>query len=176
MVISVGSGEQVNAALEGLGALVDDPIVTLERVRLCKRDGVLLAEPHHLAEEDDAGLGIWQKLMIYASEQARHDGHPLYTRVIRRLREEQAAGATALRGIWGYSGDHPPHGDRPFVVRRRVPIVITAVDTPNRIRHLFGIVDALTDEAGLVTSEMVPAFLALSPEARVGGLRLGRFR
>ena len=105
--------------MEGLGGLLHDPVLTLERIRVCKRDGVLLAEPRHLPEQDDAGLGIWQKLMVYAGEQARHDGHPLYIQLIRRLREENASGATALRGIWGFSGDHA-------AARRPSPLGATA--------------------------------------------------
>jgi PII-like signaling protein len=176
MLISVGSDETVNAALAGLSGLVEDPIVTIERVHVSKRDGVLLAEPAPLPDRDDAGLGIWQKLMVYVAEQARHHGHPLYPQLVRRLRLEGASGATALRGIWGFSGDHPPHGDRLLALRRQVPVVTTIVDTPERIRRWFAIVDELTDEAGLVTSEMVPAFLAVAPDARIGGLRLGRLR
>ena len=100
-------------------ALLTDPLVTLERVRVCKRDGTTFAEPRHLPEQDDAGLGIWQKLAVYAGEQARHGDHPLYVELIRRLREAGASGATSVRGIWGFSGDHPPHGDRLFRLRRQ---------------------------------------------------------
>ena len=49
--------------------------------------------------------------MVYASEQSRHDERPLYSELVRRLRGAGAAGATTLRGIWGYHGDHAPHGD-----------------------------------------------------------------
>lgn len=176
MIISVGAGAIVKGALEGIGRSIADPLATLERIRVCKRDGELLAEPQQLPERDDAGFGIWQKLMVYAGEQARHDGHPLYIQLVRRLREEGASGATALRGVWGFSGDHPPHGDRLLGLRRRVPVLTTLVDTPDQIRRWFRIVDELTDEAGLVTSEMVPAYLAVAPDRSVGGLRPGRLR
>jgi PII-like signaling protein len=69
-----------------------------------------------------------------------------------------------------------PHGDRLLQVRRQVPVVTTLVDTPEAIQRWFAIVDEVTDEAGLVTSEMVPAYLAVAPSARVGGLALGRLR
>lgn len=174
MIVSVGAGHAIAEALPGLDEMLRDPIVTLERVRVCKRDGELLAEPVHLPEQDDAGLGIWQKLMIYAGEQARHDGHPLYIQLLRRLREEGASGATSLRGIWGFSGDHAPHGDSLRSLRRRVPVVTTIVDRPEAIRRWFAIVDECTDEAGLVTSEMVPAFHAVAAERRFGGLHLAR--
>ena len=176
MIVSIGPGDTVARTLPTLDDLFPDPIATLERVRVCKRDGDLLAEPRHLREQDDAGLGVWQKLMVYAGEQARHGNHPLYVDLIRRLREDGASGATSLRGVWGFSGDHPPHGDRLFSVRRQVPVVTAIVDTPDRIQKWFRVVDEVTDETGLVTSEMVPAFHAVAPERRLGGLKLSRLR
>ena len=169
MIISVGAGAAIAGVLPELGALLDRPLLTLERIRVCKRDGHKLAEPERLPETDPGGLGVWQKLMVYAGEQAEHAGHPLYVQLARRLLQAGAAGATALRGIWGYHGDHPPHGDRLLALRRRVPVLTVVVDTPARIRRWFEIVDELTDETGLVTCEMVPAFRAGD---RRGGLRL----
>lgn len=172
MIISVGDGGTIAAVLPELSALLPRPLLTLERVRVCKRDGVLLAEPGTLPEADDAGLAIWQKLMVYAGEQAQHERHSLYIALIRRLREEGAPGATALRGIWGYSGDHPPHGETLLSLRRTVPVVTVLIDRPERMQRWWRIVDELTDEAGLVTSELVPAFRAVGPDARSGGLDL----
>jgi PII-like signaling protein len=79
-----------------------------------------------------------------------------------------------LRGTWGYHGDHAPHGDRMWQLRRRVPVVCVAVDEPERVRRLFAVVDELTDETGLVTCETVPATRASGPGVLRGGLRLGR--
>jgi len=176
MIVTVGSGAAVARARPGLEKLLAEPIVTLERIRLCKRDGNTLVEPRHVAEQDGAGLGIWQKLTIYSSKQARSGGHPLHVDVIRRLRMEGASGATSLRGVWGVSGDHPPHGDRLFRVRREVPVVTSIVDRPARIRRWFEIVDECTASAGLGTSELVPALRAVSPGRASGDLRLARLR
>jgi PII-like signaling protein len=175
MIISVGDDERIAAVLGPLGEILARPLMTLERVRLCKRDGQLLAEPHRLPEADAAGLGVWQKLMIYAGARAEHEGHPLHVALLRRLREEGAAGATALRGFWGYHGDHAPHGDSAWSVRRRVPVVTVLVDRPQRIRRWFAIVDEVTRETGLVTSEIVPAALRPAPAAPArGGLELAQ--
>jgi PII-like signaling protein len=152
MVISVGDGERIAAVLPEIEALLERPLATLERVQVCKRDGELLTQPRELPADGR----ILQKLMIYTSEQARHDGHPLHVALIHRLRREHAAGATALRGFWGYHGDHPPHGDRLLSLRRHVPVVTVLVDTPDNIRRWFEIVDELTPHTGLVTSELVP--------------------
>jgi PII-like signaling protein len=172
MVIAVGSGERIAGALPELGELVREPLLTLERVRLCKRDGELLAAPQELPGTDEHGLSLWQKLMVYTSHAAMHDGRPLHVEIVRRLRESDAAGVTALRGVWGFHGDHAPHGDRFLQIRRHVPVVTIAIDTPERTARSFEIIDELTREHGLVTSEMVPAMSAISETERRGGLRL----
>ncbi|HEY5262332.1 MAG TPA: DUF190 domain-containing protein [Solirubrobacteraceae bacterium] len=141
---------------------------------MCKRDGQLLATPHELPGTDEHGLALWQKLMIYTSQAATPDGRPLNLQIIRRLRESDAAGATSIRGIWGFHGDHAPHGDRFFQLRRRVPVVTIVIDTPARIARSFQIVDELTSEHGLVTSEMVPAMTAIGEAESRGGLRLAK--
>jgi PII-like signaling protein len=159
MVVSVGDGARIAQVLPELSALLARPLMTLERVRVCKRDGARLAAPPELPATDDQGMGVWQKLMVYAGEQARHGGVPLHAALIRRLRDAGAAGATALRGIWGYHGEHAPHGDTRWQLRRHVPVVTVLVDTPERIARWFAIVDELTVETGLVTSEIVPSFV-----------------
>jgi PII-like signaling protein len=169
MVIAVGPGAAIAAALPGLSRALPRPIMTLERIRVCKRGGALLAEPRHLPEVDDAGRPLLHKLMVHCGEQDRHDGHPLHLRLIDELRRAQVAGATVMRGVWGSTGDGPPHGDRWLSLRRDVPLLTVAFERPARIRELFSIVDAVTDEAGVVTSEVVPAF-EIAPETRSLGL------
>lgn len=171
-VVAVGSAGNAAAARDALLASVERPAGILERVQICKRDGQVVAPPEHVSSTDAAGLPLWQKLTVYAPERARHGSHPLYVELVRRLRLAGAAGATALRGIWGYSGDHSPHGDRPFSVGRRVPVVTTIVDRPPAIGRWWEIVDELTAEAGLVTSEIVPAFRAVGPTVPAAGLDL----
>jgi PII-like signaling protein len=172
MVIAVGAGERIAAALPALRALLADPLMTLERVRVCKRDGRPRGAPEPVEGSDPSGLAVWQKLMVYCGEQSRHAQRPLYTEIVRALRSAGAAGATALRGIWGYHGDHAPHGDRLLSLRRHVPVVTVVVDTPARTRRWFEIVDELTAHTGLVTSEIVPAFRATGPDLIEGGLEL----
>jgi PII-like signaling protein len=176
MIIAVGPGDRIASVLPELGGLLHRPLLTVERITVCKRDGELLARPAQLPDTDDAGLRLWQKLMIYSSEQAKADGMPQHTALVRRLRESGARGATVLRGIWGFHGDHAPHGDRFLQLRRHVPVVTIVIDRSEEIQRSFDLVDEITRERGLVTSEMVPALEAITPAGRRGGLRLARHR
>lgn len=172
MVIAVGSGMRIGGVLPELGALLQRPLLTLERVRICKRDGRLLATPHALPGADEHGMALWHKLMVYTSEATQHDGQPIHRAIVRRLRSAGISGATTQRGIWGFHGDHPPHGDRLLRIGRHVPAVTIVIDTPERIPVAFSVIDELTGERGLVTSETIPAMRASTGDRQRGGTRL----
>ena len=176
MVIAVGSGAQIRRVVPELGGLLHDPLLTLERVRVCKRDGQLLGAPEALPGTDEHGRALWQKLMIYTSEATQHQGQPIHRAVTRRLRAAGIAGVTTLRGVWGFHGDHRPHGDRVLSAARRVPVVTIVIDSPARMAAAFAIVDELTAERGLVTAETIPAMRAAAEGRHKGGLRLAERR
>ena len=176
MVIAVGSGKRIGDVLPEIGELLHRPLVTLERVRVCKRDGKLIERPQPLPSTDGHGMELWQKLTIYTSVSAQAGNHPVQLDLIRRLRMAGASGATSLRGVWGFHGEHEPHGDRLWQLRRRAPTVSVVIDRPEQIAVCFEIVDELTAERGLVTSEMVPALTAMAENEQRGGLRLARHR
>ena len=176
MIIAVGSGAQVTQALPELETLLREPLFTIERAQLCKRDGEVLARPIPLPQTDETGRPLWQKLMIYTSEAALHDGTPVHRAIVRRLFDEQVtSGATALRGIWGFHGDHQPHGDKWIQLARRVPVTTVVVDSPDRIAASFEIIDEITTEYGLVTSELVPALMSIDGDDRRGSTDMARY-
>ncbi len=174
MIIAIGSGERIGAVLPELAGLLAQPLFTLERVRVLKRDGELLSRPREIAATDPSGLPVWQKLMVYTSEQAKYRGSPIHVALVRALREHGAAGATSLRGIWGFHGEHAPHGDRLLQIRRHVPVITIVIDSPDRIGRAFEVIDELTHETGLVTGELVPAAAEIQGGSVAGPLRLAR--
>jgi PII-like signaling protein len=176
MLIAVGSAASLGAALPAVLKLIEEPVVTFERVQLVKSDGALVARPGAAPARDESGLPIWQKLMIHAEEQAHVGGRPLYLELARALRAAGAAGVTVLRAVRGFYGERGPFADRMLSLRRNVPMVVIAVDTPANVARWWPVVDELTAAGGLVTSELVPASHAVSAagEADGGALALAR--
>ena len=178
MVIAVGSGTKISHVLPELSGLLRQPLLTLERVRICKRDGVLLCRPPGAGESAPPGdaahppaaIPLARKLMVYTSEAALHDGQPIHRAIVRRLREAGISGATTQRGMWGFHGDHPPHGDRLLQLGRHVPALTIVIDTPERIQTAFDLIDDLTAEHGLVTCETVPAIRPVGGGQALAGL------
>ena len=124
MIIAVGPGPALSTAAAEIGERVPGALMTLEDLAL------------------DRGSAL-HKLMVHTGE---HD------RLMARLRADGARGATALRGIWGFRAPAEPHGDAFWALRRRVPVLVVVVDTPERIARAR---DIATDTAGPLTVESV---------------------
>ena len=176
MITAVGGAECVDAVLPELGRVLRRPLITAERVTVCKRDGELLQRPHAVAGAEEHGLKLWQKLTVHTGESDLRGGVPIHRALVHRLWEHQSlGGATVLRAIWGYQGRRAPRGDRLLQVTRRVPVATIIVDTPGNIAECFDVVDELTDSHGLVTSEVVPALVSVDDGERPDGARPAQF-
>ena len=100
---------------------------------------------------------------------------PIHRAIVRRLRDADAAsGATVLRGIWGFHGDHKPHGDKLIQLARQVPVTTIVVDTPGAHRRQLRHRRRAHRRHGLVTSEMVPALVSIDGGERMGGTELAQ--
>ncbi len=156
LVVAVGSGAAIANAAPALAEVLAEPLMTLERVQVCRRDGKRIADPEPVPPVLEHELLWGQKLTVHSREDDRVDGHPLHRVLVRRLRRERVAGATSLRGVWGFQNDDPPHGDRFWRAQRRTPVMTIVVDTHERIAEVFGLVEEVTAQRGLVTVEAVP--------------------
>ncbi len=145
VIISFGSTEAIRAASDQIKTSAPGAVLSYGPVTVCKRDGQLLEPP--------PSTSTWQRLSVYHGEQSRSRGRSLSAQLIPTLRGAGVAGATSLRGIWGYHGDHTPHGDRLLSLRRRVPVMTTVVERGDGIAAAWDVIDDFTDESGLVTSE-----------------------
>ena len=134
MTVAVGEWGRIEAALAELDGAA--PLVTVERVELSRRVRTERLHDDEAVElssrvEGESLHGAAATRVTYVTSEIEARGpHPCYLELIHRMREEGAAGATALRGIWGFRGSTPPHGDRVLALRRDVPILVEAIDAP----------------------------------------------
>lgn len=171
-VVAVGSRDRIEHALAHLDAALERPFATVERVTVCKRDGARLAHP---TGAPPAGAAGWHRLTVYAASTADHHRIPLRQALVRALYERNVSGATVVRGIWGFSGDHPPHGDSLLTLRRDSPIIATVVCPPEELDAAWSAIDTVTAEHGLVTAEGVPALRTIAPGVETDLLDVAQF-
>lgn len=176
LIVAIGSPDDVRRVTPELAALPHRPLMTTERVQVCKRDGRLMSRPTMLPADDGQDHPLWQQLVIQTSESSRYRGTPIHRALIKQLwKSGTSTGATALRGVWGFHGAHEPHGDKVIQLGRHVPVLTVIVDTPDGIARSFELVDEITGRHGMVTCETVPALMAFRGGVRQGSLDLADY-
>ena len=86
-----------------------------------------------------------QLLRIHISESDTHDGKPLYEGIVAKCREMGIAGATVFRGLEGYGES---------AEKRKHPIVITIVDSAERLNGLTPVVEGMMHTGVIAVSEV----------------------
>ena len=100
--------------------------------------------------------GKAKQLTIYLGETDQLQHRALYMAMIEWLRAEKVGGATAVRGIAGFGASSHLHTAGILRLSMDMPIVLSVVDTPERI-------DGLIDHLG----EMAPHALMTVHEVEV---------
>lgn len=103
MLIAVGDGAAIAGALPELNRLLRRPLATLERIRVCKRDGERLAEPHALPRTDGAALLGYATTRLQERLPLAEAGHVV--RCLVRDRGTPPARALERRGLGLHEGD-----------------------------------------------------------------------
>jgi PII-like signaling protein len=155
MVVGFGPLDDMLSEIADVCTAISEPNVLVERVSMLKVNGGYMAD----LPEVDADAELWEKLTVYAAGDASHEGRPLHYHLVEALRRSGAAGATSLRGTWGFRGSEQPHGDRALALGRRAPVATITVDRPSAIRERWPIVDDATAGHGMVIRELVPVLL-----------------
>jgi hypothetical protein len=91
-------------------------------------------------------------LRIYIGEDDRYEGKSLYNAIVLKLRKAGIAGATVLRGIEGFGASSRIHTANILRLSQDLPIVIEAVDKPERIKAILAELSDMVQD-GLITTE-----------------------
>ena len=91
-------------------------------------------------------------LRIHISEGDRFQGKPLYEAIVAKCRELKIAGATVFRGLEGYG--ESAEMQRSHVARHDQPIVITILDSAERLAQLVPVVEQMMYTGLLAMSDV----------------------
>jgi PII-like signaling protein len=91
-------------------------------------------------------------LRIHISEGDTYKGKPLYEAIVAKCREMGIAGATVFPGLEGYGESAEMH--KAHIVRNDRPLVITIVDSAERLAALTPVVEAMMDTGMTAMSDV----------------------
>jgi PII-like signaling protein len=94
------------------------------------------------------------RIKIYTSENHKLDNKPLYETVVKKALELQIAGATVVRGVYGYGVHHTIHSAKLLELSDNLPLIIEIVDVQEKLDRIMPLLDTLSGKA-VVTFEKI---------------------
>ena len=149
----VESGEMISKVLPDVYHIVDKGMVEITDtnvIKCCPRaQEMLKVEGEHMKLEGKAKM-----LRIIVSEDDKWEGEPLYEAIIKRLIITDIAGATVYKAIAGYGPHKRFHKKKTLTVHGELPILITVMDSEEKISKVIPILDELVGEGIVVLSDV----------------------
>jgi uncharacterized protein len=97
--------------------------------------------------------GKAKMLRIHFGEDDKWNDRPLYEAIVMKCRELDIAGATVFRGIEGYGASSLIHKQHLLRSSDR-PIMVSVVDSEEKIKRLIPVLDEMVDEGLIAMSEV----------------------
>lgn len=121
----------------------------------------MVAKPAQRSREKSSPQPAHQKIegrarmmRIYIGESDRWSNKPLYQALVEAMRANDVAGVTVYRGILGYGAHRRVHRDKPMRLSRDASIMLSAVDSEEKLRQFLPMVEQMVEEGLVVLSDV----------------------
>jgi PII-like signaling protein len=98
--------------------------------------------------------GKAKMMRIYIGENDKWNGKPLYQAIVNGLRSNDIAGVTVYRGILGYGANRRIHKDAALSLSHDRPILLSVVDTEEKLKAFMPILDQMVQQGVVVLSDV----------------------
>jgi PII-like signaling protein len=147
----VESAGKVEEVLPTLYEMVSDGLIEVQDTNVIKHARKSpkpdLKLPHQRKE------GHARLLRVFIGEADKWHGEPLYDAIVKKLRMIDIAGATVYRGILGYGAKGHEHKKSFFHVSRDLPVMISVIDSPEKIAAAAEAIEGMLEDGLIVISE-----------------------
>jgi uncharacterized protein len=98
--------------------------------------------------------GKAKMLRIHFGESDKWNGKPLYRTIVEKCRALDLAGATVFRAIEGYGASTLIHRSHLLSFSSDAPIMVSVIDSEEKIQTLLPFLDEIVDEGLIAMSEV----------------------
>ncbi len=149
----IDTREKVDALLGKLEELAGTGLIEVQETMVAKPAQVSKPKqplaPEHLKMEGKA-----QMMRIYLSEEDRWKNKPLHEALVEAMRANDIAGVTVYRGILGYGAHRRMHKDKPLFSAHHGSVMLSAIDTAEKLKAFLPLVDQMVEEGLVVFSDV----------------------
>ncbi len=160
----IETAEKVDEVLPTLYEMVTDGLIEVQDTTIVKsamKDRKAPAE----ARRRERRQGPAKMLRVFLGEADQWHGEPLYDAIVKKLRLTGVAGATVYRGILGYGAKGATHKESFLHLSRDLPVMISAIDVPEKIVEAAAVVEEMLGDGLIVLSDVEMIRLVHAPEA-----------
>jgi len=147
----VDSTEKVDEILPTLYEMVSDGLIEVQDTTVVKaaRKGTKpeTKAPHERKQ------GPAKLLRVFMGEADKLNDEPLYDAIVKKLVMMDIAGATVYRGILGYGAKGHEHKATFFHPMRDLPIMISVIDTAEKIAAAADVIEGMLEDGLIVISD-----------------------
>jgi PII-like signaling protein len=147
----VDTPEKVEEVLPTLYDMVSDGLIEVQDTNVVKNARKLPKPEPKLPHERKEGQA--KMLRVFLGEADKWHGEPLYDAIVKKLRMLEIAGATVYRGILGYGAKGHQHKKSFFHVSRDMPIMLSVIDSPEKITAAAVAIEAMLEDGLIVISD-----------------------
>jgi PII-like signaling protein len=148
----IESREKVDEILGKLEDLAGTGMIEIQETTVAKPAQVSKPKkatlPAHLKIEGKAKM-----MRIYVGEADRWKDKPLHAALVEAMRANDIAGVTVYRGILGYGAHRRVHKDKALHLSHDSSIMLSAVDTEEKLRSFLPLVEKMVEEGLVVLSD-----------------------
>jgi PII-like signaling protein len=148
----VDNSEKVDEVLPTLYEMVSDGLIEVQDTTVVKLARKTPKPEPHMPHERVQRHAVL--LRVFLGDHDRWHGEPLYDAIIKRLRMMEISGATVYRGILGYGAKGHEHKRSFFHPMRDLPVMISVIDTPEKIAEAAEVIEGMLVDGLIVTSDV----------------------
>jgi len=142
----------VEEVLPTLYEMVSDGLIEVQDTNVVKNARKLPKPEPKLPHERKEGPA--KLLRVFLGEADKWHDEPLYDAIVKKLRMLDIAGATVYRGILGYGAKGHQHKKSFFHVSRDMPIMLSVIDTADKITAAAEAIENMLEDGLIVISDV----------------------
>lgn len=150
---AVDSEKKINALLPWIYEMVESGLIEMQDTEVVKNSAEKVEQEEPVMKHQKLE-GVAKMLRIHIGESDRWENEPLSEAIVKKLRMLDIAGATVYRGISGYGAEQRVHQKSWFSLSSDLPVLITVIDTEEKIRTILPFLDEMVDDGLIALSDV----------------------
>jgi PII-like signaling protein len=150
----IESPEKVEELMPKLHEMAGTGLIEIQDTTVAKAPETSVA---HQQQETSPPLkreGKARLMRIYIGENDKWRDKPLHRALIESMRANDIAGVTVYQGILGYGANRRIHKDSALHLSHDRPVMLSVVDTEEKLRAFFPILDQMVQQGLVVLSNV----------------------